>query len=83
MPYGMGRGGWFGWPHWAYWAGWYPGFHPPYWPPLYPFSQEDEEAVLTGQAEVLEAELRQIQERLDELKKFKTAKEEKRNGKQT
>ena len=41
-------------------------------------SQEDEETVLVGQAEALEAELRQIQARLEELKKLNKAKEEKK-----
>jgi len=78
MPYGMGRGGWFGWPPGACWVGWHPGFHPPYWPPVYPFNQEDEEDFLVRQAEALQAELGQIQERLEELKKMKKAKEEKK-----
>jgi len=78
MPFGMGRGGWFGWPHWACWAGWHPGYHFPYWPPFYSFNREDEEAILIRQAEALETELRQIQERLEGLKKMKTPEEEKK-----
>jgi len=73
MPYGMGRAGWFCWPPWA--GFWHPGYHYPYWPPVYPLSPADEEAFLVGQAEALQAELQQIEERLKELKK---AKEEKK-----
>jgi hypothetical protein len=76
MPYGMGRAGWFCWPPWAGFR--HPGYHGyqyPYWPPVYPISPTDEEAFLAGQAEALQAELQQIEERLKELKK---AKEEKK-----
>jgi len=76
MGLGRGRGFWrsrfggyFGYP--------YSAMAPvPFGPPVYPVSREDEEAVLAGRAEALEAELGQIQERLGELKKMKKAKEE-------
>jgi hypothetical protein len=76
MPYGMGRHGWFCWPPWE--GFWHPGNPYPYWPPVWPLSPADEEAILTRQAESLEAELRQIRERLEELKKIKKEKEEKK-----
>jgi len=79
MPYGMGHGGWFCWPPRAHWMGfWHPGIHIPYWPPFYPMSREEEEAMLAEQAEMLEDELQQIKARLKELKKTK---EEKKNEK--
>jgi len=77
MGLGRGRGYWrprFG----VFYSYPYSGMAPfPSGAPVYPFSREDEEAVLAGQTEALEAELRQIRERLEELKKLKKAKEEK------
>ncbi len=77
MGLGSGRGFWrprfggfYGYP--------YSAMAPfPYGPPDNPFSRGDEEAVLAGQAEAMEAGLRQIRERLEELNKLKKAKEEK------
>ncbi len=70
MPFGMGRGGWFAWPYMAEWMrGWHPWFAGPCWPPFPPLSREEEEALLEGQAKMLEEQLAQIQKRLEELKK--------------
>lgn len=75
MPYGRGRAGWFGWPPGAHWMGfWHPGFQVPYWPPFYPLSPEEEEAMLAEQAEMLEDELHEVKERLKELRKTKEEK---------
>jgi hypothetical protein len=79
MPYRMSRAGRFFWPHGPHWMGfWPPDFHFPCWPPFYPLSGKQEEAMLSEQAEILEEELQRIQQRLKELRKVK---EEKKDAK--
>ena len=80
MPYRMGRGGWFGWPPFVQWTGLHPGFPASYWPPFGRPTREEEEAILTDQAEFLEDELERIRQRLKELRK---SKKEKKDAEQT
>ena len=81
MPYRMGRGRRFFGPYGAPWMGFWPHGSPyACWPPYFPPSREEEEAMLSEQAEFLEAELEQIQQRLKELRE--TGKENK-NAEQT
>jgi hypothetical protein len=72
---GIGRGRGFGvrWfqPLWGY-------PYPPVNPDRYPLSREQEQAVLSDQAEVLQGELQRVQQRLKELRKVK---EEKKDAK--
>jgi hypothetical protein len=80
MPYRMGRGRSSFWPYGAPWMGFWPhGFPYSCWPPFFPPSREEEEAMLTERAEFIEAELEQIRQRLKELRK---PGKEKKNAKQ-
>lgn len=70
MPFGMGPAGWYAWPYMAYWMRcWHPRCTAPYLLPFQPFTEEEEEALLEDQANILENHLSQIKKRLVELRK--------------
>ena len=72
MPFGMGPYGWYHWPYMAQWMRqWNPWYMTPYSYPYAPYSEEEEIQFLQDQAEILEEELRRVNERIGELKKKK------------